>query len=163
MQSAPGLEAHNTLPCHVLHAQLKEDGGGYLFIFWFRKTEEKNQSKLSDFSFFSPRNIYMCIRVPFSHSLEKFERISRLFMTHCFSSSALTNCRHLFIFWGIRILFLLSHSFRGSHIKGEQNDLKMSASEMQSLNPACSFVPQAYSCSELSGPAHSELESHGSV
>lgn len=82
-------------------------------------------------------------------------------LTHYFSCFLLTNCRHLF--WGIRILCLLSHTFIGSCVKGEQNHLKMSASEMQSLNPACSSVSQAYFCSELSGPAHSELESRGNV
>lgn len=72
-------------------------------------------------------------------------------------------CRHRISLPGTRILFLVCHSFRENHAKGEQNHLEIPPSEMQSINPACSPVSQAYSCSELSGPAHSELESHGNV
>lgn len=94
-----------------------------------------------------------------SHYTTPFESISRLFNTllFLFLPYKLTcTHRHLISSPGTRILFLVCHSFRETHAKGEQNRLEIPPSEMQSLNPACSPVSQAYSCSEPSGPAHSE-------
>lgn len=137
--SAPGLEAHSSLPCHVLYAQL-EEVGGYLFIFWFRNTEEKKINRnFQIWGFIPPPKISKCASESHFSTHCRNLREFQDSLTHCFSSFVLTNCGHLFSFWGIRILFLLSHSFRGSRVKGEQNHLKMSASEMQSLNPACPF------------------------
>lgn len=95
--SAPGLEAHNALPCHVLHAQIEKVSGGYLFVFWFRKIEEKNQQKLSDLSFFPPEHLDVHQSPIFPLTVEIWENIKTLY-NPLLSSSALTNCRYLFIF-----------------------------------------------------------------
>lgn len=129
-------------------------------LIWCRKTEEKMNT-----------NFQLCLFFPIGESrfpthytnLREFQDSS----AHCFffflPYKLGWTCRHLFSLWDTTVLFLLSHSFREDHVKGEQNHLEISASKMQTLNPACSLVSQVYSCSQLSGPAHSELESHGNV
>lgn len=101
-----------------------------------------------------------------THYTTQFERISRLFnmLLFLFLAYKFTRTfRDLISLPGTGILFLVRHSFQENHAKGEQTHLEIWPSETQSLNPACSPMSQAYSCSELSGPAHSELQSHGNV
>lgn len=73
--SSPGLETPSTRPCWVLHAWFKEIGGGL-----FSHVEGLKKKWIQTFSFV----FIFPIGVPFSHSLHKFERISRLFSTLLF-------------------------------------------------------------------------------